>query len=110
MKQCADCGSHNIVSICSVNDCDGVVLARSLCSMHYSRKYRNSEKFCKIQGCLITNQDGPMRRGMCEKHYHRWWRTGRPHVDGRTNPKRELVDVLEEQMRADIRMMLQREI
>jgi len=68
---------------CIVNDCKNIVVAKSLCSKHYSRSYRyGSVDFVK------QNKTGPKEcyaidchriakaKGLCDAHYARFKRNG----------------------------------
>jgi hypothetical protein len=71
---------------CSVDGCDGRVLAKGLCGKHYRRQQRNGttellrkRTYCSIEGCNIrANTDG-----ICSKHLWRLRSNGDPLVSRR---------------------------
>lgn len=71
-----------------MNECDGKVLARGLCSKHYARWRANgtTEKVrrsgsspCSVDGCKKPVQG----QGLCSAHYARFRRNGSPTKPGR---------------------------
>lgn len=73
---------------CSVENCNGKVVARGLCSRHYKqlRRYGKvtiTETLIRSDHCLVDGCEGEVyARGYCEPHYKRFNRTGTP-VKGR---------------------------
>lgn len=62
---------------CSVEGCEGPVLARGWCNRHYRRWRREtfpSQIACSVVGCEKPARD----RGWCSGHHSRWRRTGDP--------------------------------
>lgn len=76
--------------ICTVENCSQEVIARGLCSTHYSRWRlhgdpmkgdRRKRPTCSMDGC-----DKPhFAQGYCNAHYSRWRRNGDP-LAGQTAP------------------------
>lgn len=70
---------------CSIDECDGRVLARGWCRVHYRRwhshgdpcavvsvrRSRNGAE-CSVDGC----ERGLVARNLCSMHYQRWQKTG----------------------------------
>jgi hypothetical protein len=75
----APSGNGAATRICSVDDCDGVVIAKGLCGKHYDRMRRYGTTDipprpteCKVEGC-----DNSVRaKGLCNMHYKRLARYG----------------------------------
>jgi hypothetical protein len=79
--------SVNPRRICTIEDCEKVVIARDLCDKHY-RKWNlygdplyvhpifDKTRVCVIEDC--DNKQSGGARGWCSKHYNRWARTGDP--------------------------------
>ena len=76
---------------CSVEGCNGQVIARGWCGKHYARWYSNGDPlaakkkqerkpkeqtFCTIPDCGRFAET----RGMCNMHYTRWSRHGDPNI------------------------------
>jgi hypothetical protein len=79
--------------ICSVEDCTRDVLAREMCSLHYTRwnKYgdvHHVEKMGRKPGpvtlCSINECGRPVvANGWCDTHYRRWKKAGDPLITKR---------------------------
>ncbi|AMO55555.1 Cys-rich domain protein [Endozoicomonas montiporae CL-33] len=78
-------GVRSIVNICSVTECDKVVLARGLCAKHYRRWQRHGDVFtinklpngtydpvCEIEGCNRKTHSN----GLCATHQARLKKIG----------------------------------
>lgn len=72
-----------IRSLCSVEECTNISVARGWCGAHYQRwrRFGNPEYYvpepntqCRIKGCNRTVN----ARGLCGPHYYRWSRYGDP--------------------------------
>jgi len=77
---------------CSIEGCDGKVLARGWCQKHYSRWYDHGDpektvgkgrrpqpatpRTCSVDGCERPHDS----RGYCSMHYYRWLRHGDPNI------------------------------
>ena len=65
--------------LCSIEDCDGVHYAHSLCRKHYKRVRDNgttdlaAPRTCSMVSC----GDKHHGNGLCEKHWKRLWRAER---------------------------------
>lgn len=64
-----------ISKICSIEDCDNPVLARSWCSTHYSRWRKNGHTNLVVREshvCVLPDCEAPVvGNGLCQKHYMR---------------------------------------
>lgn len=78
---------------CSVDDCEGIVLARGWCSKHYGRWRRTGSlettrflvRPCSVEGC----PNDAKKRTWCYAHYRRWRTAGDVQADiplRRVNP------------------------
>lgn len=76
---------------CSVPDCDRPIVARTLCSGHYSRAYKNGtvkdfpvrqpgerRNHCTVEGC----DDFCFGNGLCQTHYNRFRNRGTVELRG----------------------------
>ena len=63
---------RSAIRTCTEEGCDGVCIARGLCSKHYRRALESAKPLCIEEGC-----NKPQRsRGYCNLHYLRLYRTG----------------------------------
>lgn len=74
-------GSEQVITICSINDCDKKIKGRGFCPYHYNIWYKNQNKNKHRPKCnVIVCENDSYIRGWCSKHYARWSQHGDPNI------------------------------
>jgi hypothetical protein len=72
---------------CSINDCDGYVLARGWCGKHYWRWHRHGSPYYESRKaqppkCVVSScKSKPIAHEMCGAHLKRYQRLGDTYED-----------------------------